>query len=369
MKKLLLVLTIIPAILFAQDNTKYMEGAVPVVDGKVVFTREIPTYGITGKELVKVLAEWVPEEFTGTRNKIIVADSVKGVVAIQAHKQFRVKIGLFPSTTDMYFLQTIREEDGKCIFETSRIRYLNNPSSKEPGDMITAEEYITDRYALNKAKTKIFPGTGDYRRNTIDIVDGIAAGAQKAIVTYCKMNGRSMEQQGNNAAVQGNIVSTGQSGAANAAAAENRPAENLKNGNEQGSEAPALHKKEVVAPADIDYSQMEDLAVNGIPDELVQLVTKNGLYIVAVNGRNLNKAIGGKGAIDISSERAAAVFTLTKNTDNILSLLEMADNYTLVYFNDIEQNNQSPMLMIKCRKSQQFDKMFVGHIIEAKIRK
>ena len=45
---------------------------------------------------------------------------------------------------------------------------------------LTAEEYITDKYALNKTKTKIFRGTGDYRSKTIDFVDRIAADAQNA---------------------------------------------------------------------------------------------------------------------------------------------------------------------------------------------
>ena len=39
MKQLLLLLLLIPGLLPAQENPKYLEGAVPVADGKVVFTR------------------------------------------------------------------------------------------------------------------------------------------------------------------------------------------------------------------------------------------------------------------------------------------------------------------------------------------
>lgn len=41
MKQLLFALLFIPALLFAQEDQHYLAGAVPVADGKVVFTREI----------------------------------------------------------------------------------------------------------------------------------------------------------------------------------------------------------------------------------------------------------------------------------------------------------------------------------------
>ena len=41
MKQLLLLTLFIPALLWAQDDSKYLAGAVPVENGKVVFAKEI----------------------------------------------------------------------------------------------------------------------------------------------------------------------------------------------------------------------------------------------------------------------------------------------------------------------------------------
>ena len=40
MKQLLLLTLFIPALLWAQDDSKYLAGAVPVENGKVVFAKE-----------------------------------------------------------------------------------------------------------------------------------------------------------------------------------------------------------------------------------------------------------------------------------------------------------------------------------------
>ena len=41
MKQLLLLTLFIPALLWAQEDSKYLAGAVPVENGKVVFAKEI----------------------------------------------------------------------------------------------------------------------------------------------------------------------------------------------------------------------------------------------------------------------------------------------------------------------------------------
>ena len=41
MKQLLLLTLFIPALLWSQDDSKYLAGAVPVENGKVVFAKEI----------------------------------------------------------------------------------------------------------------------------------------------------------------------------------------------------------------------------------------------------------------------------------------------------------------------------------------
>ena len=54
MKQLLFALLFIPALLFAQEDQHYLAGAVPVADGKVVFTREIFKQGTNLPTTIKM---------------------------------------------------------------------------------------------------------------------------------------------------------------------------------------------------------------------------------------------------------------------------------------------------------------------------
>ena len=50
---------------------------------------------------------------------------------------------------------------------------------------VKADEWITDKYALNKKKTKLLKGSGKFRRKTIDRKDNIFGKICKALqITY-----------------------------------------------------------------------------------------------------------------------------------------------------------------------------------------
>ena len=358
MKRFLLVLLLIPALLHAQSE-KYMAGAVPEVDGKVVFTRELNVSGFSGEQIYNALLDWSHKTFTENSSRILYTDAQRGVIAAQGEEVMIIKIGLFPGKVKAMYMLTINSSDGKCTLTTSRIRYKNNPSSKDGEEIITAEEYITDKYALNKTKTKIFRGTGDYRSNTIDIVDRIAAEAQNAVYSYNNVAQQPVYAQAVQQPVpQQSVQQTQQT------QLQQQPQQTQPQQQPQQTQPQKAVAAKIDAPADFSTEGMKSISPVEIPENIRNLVAEKGLYITSVGGRKLNNAIAGKGALDISSGKASSMFSLTSNTDNILFLMEMTDSYTLVLLGE----NNKPALEIKCKKGQQFDKTFVGEIVEAKIR-
>ena len=358
MKRFLLVLLLIPALLHAQSD-KYMAGAVPEVDGKVVFTRELNVSGFSGEQIYNALLDWSHKTFTENSSRILYTDAQRGVIAAQGEEVMIIKIGLFPGKVKAMYMLTINSSDGKCTLTTSRIRYKNNPSSKDGEEIITAEEYITDKYALNKTKTKIFRGTGDYRSNTIDIVDRIAAEAQNAVYSYNNVAQQPVYAQAVQQPVPQQSVQQTQKTQLQQQPQQTQPQQQTQQTQPQKAVAAKID-----APADFSTEGMKSISPVEIPENIRNLVAEKGLYITSVGGRKLNNAIAGKGALDISSGKASSMFSLTSNTDNILFLMEMTDSYTLVLLGE----NNRPALEIKCKKGQQFDKTFVGEIVEAKIR-
>lgn len=318
-----------------------MAGAVPVVDGKVVFTRELNANNFSKEQIYNSLLEWSTGKFTGKNGAVVYKNQTDGKIAINAIEQFRVRIGIMPSDVNMLFLITISCSDNSCSMEYSRVRYTNNPFSKKPTDAEPAENYIVDKYAINKTNTKIFKGPGDYRKSTIDIIDAITAEAQKALY-----NGNTTNTQ----SVQANAVKQ----------------EITAPAKEQVAQPSVPAKEQVTATADAASNIMKEIAANEIPADIIKGVSEKGFYITAVGGKPLARAIAGGGGLDITSDKAAAVFSVAENIDNIIYLLEIAEKYTLAYMG--ESSSNEPVMVIECKKVQQFSKMFVGEIVTVKVK-
>lgn len=62
-------------------------------------------------------------------------------------------------------------------FEVEKIRF----NYREGKEKYTAEEWITDKYALNKSQTKLVRGLAKWRRKTVDFVDALCIEVTEAL--------------------------------------------------------------------------------------------------------------------------------------------------------------------------------------------
>ena len=195
MKKLFFtMLALVPLTLWAQDNTweineeeevkkeakakpkvdeKYLKGAVPEVDGKVVFSTSINAPGKTAAQIYDILLQYM-ERMTKTTNqiqsKIITADADKHEIT-GAYQEWLVfkKTALSLDRTRFMYALNAQCSDGRADIKMTRVRYLYE-EERSPQHM-TAEEWITDKEAVNKKNTKLLPISGKFRRKTIDRKD------------------------------------------------------------------------------------------------------------------------------------------------------------------------------------------------------
>ena len=195
MKKLFFtMLALVPLTLLAQDNTweineeeevkkeakaklkvdeKYLKGAVPEVDGKVVFSTSINAPGKTAAQIYDILLQYM-ERMTKTTNqiqsKIITADADKHEIT-GAYQEWLVfkKTALSLDRTRFMYALNAQCSDGRADIKMTRIRYLYE-EERSPQHM-TAEEWITDKESVNKKNTKLLPMSGKFRRKTIDRKD------------------------------------------------------------------------------------------------------------------------------------------------------------------------------------------------------
>ena len=194
MKKLLIaIIMLMPMLATAQDNTwerieqepvekenpdaKYLvKGIVPEVDGKVCFETNIKAPGKSADEIYRILLqqmEKMVKEPNQIANSIVaVKDSVNHELGAVFHEWLVFKsVALSLDRTQMNFQLLVSCKDGEANVKMTRITY-DYDTARTP-QHYSAEEWITDKYAVNKKGTKLYPISGKFRRKTIDRKDFI----------------------------------------------------------------------------------------------------------------------------------------------------------------------------------------------------
>ena len=179
--------------LWAQDNTweraeveetevkkelkdaKYLKGAVTEVDGKVVFSTTINAPGKTADQVFDIVKTYLTK-MTGEKNqevaRIVIDDKEKHELGATFNEWLVFKSNpIMLDQTRMLYALKVRCSDGKANITMSNIRYIYE-ENRNP-QHYTAEEWISDKEALNKKGTRLLPLSGKFRRKTIDRKDYI----------------------------------------------------------------------------------------------------------------------------------------------------------------------------------------------------
>ena len=184
-----LLMMLLPVAVAAQDNVweqqqspvangnpdaKYLAGAVPEVDGRVVFETVIQApgktknqiYDLVYQELKRMLTE--PGQLDQSRIVIEERDSGRVVGSYQEWLVFKNK-PLYLDRTRLLYHLVANCQDGQLKLQMMRIIYIydeeRNPTTYKP------EEWIPDRWGHNRKQTKLARVSGKFRRKTIDRKD------------------------------------------------------------------------------------------------------------------------------------------------------------------------------------------------------
>ncbi len=194
MKKILIaLLTLMPMLATAQDNTwerveqepvektnpdaKYLEpNAVPVVDGKVCWETVIEAPGKSAQQVYEILknqlVKMTKEPNQIENSTLAIHDSVKYELGAVFHEWLVFKDAtLVLDRTQFNFQLLVYCADGKADVKMTRVSYDYDLNRKPTH--YSAEEWITDKYAVNKKHTKLYPVSAKFRRKTIDRKDYI----------------------------------------------------------------------------------------------------------------------------------------------------------------------------------------------------
>lgn len=187
MKKfLIVVLSFVTLTLGAQTQSyaeRYLTGAVPEREGLIVFTKAFQVPGKTKAELHAAMRAYL----TGLIEASIPAptpyarlnqDTPDTLAARCCEWMVFKKKPLYLDRTRFRYQVNVFVEDARVRMEVCQISYYYEEDNEgNNGKTIRAEEWISDREAINRAGTKLYPRSGKFRRFTIDRVQALFEGA------------------------------------------------------------------------------------------------------------------------------------------------------------------------------------------------
>ena len=191
MKKLLFAfLMCLPLAVTAQDNTwekaetdlskttnpdqKYLVGAVPEVDGKVLFSTVIEAPGKSADEVYDIVHDYMvkmlKEPNQVEQSRMVIEDKEKHQV-VGSYQEWLVfkSTALVLDRTRLLYNLIVDCENGKATVKMTRIIYIYD-EERDPQRYL-AEDWITDKEGLNKKQNKLARVSGKFRRKTIDRKD------------------------------------------------------------------------------------------------------------------------------------------------------------------------------------------------------
>ena len=161
-------------------DPRYLAGAVPKENGAVVFNKTITINGKTTEEMrqniyATIQDSLIAKSIVGIRTRVVSDGKTDAVVVAKIEEYMIFKKKPFSLDRTRFRYQISAEMDGKEVkLKVSQISfYYNEDMEGENGVTYKAEEWISDKEAVNKSGTKLYPRSGKFRIKTIDRVEEI----------------------------------------------------------------------------------------------------------------------------------------------------------------------------------------------------
>lgn len=189
-KTLLFLLLCLPLLATAKekiDDSKYLKGAVPEVNGIVTFQKSFKVPGKNKQQIHDVLQPWVKEmadksiSAPGPYGRIMQDTNDTIAARVVEWLTFKDKFLNLDQARFRYQINVIISDGRVNIIATSMAyQYGADPVTEQGGVLYRAEEWISDEAAVNKKGTKLYPKSAKFRRKTVDRMESLFESAMDA---------------------------------------------------------------------------------------------------------------------------------------------------------------------------------------------
>jgi len=345
----------LPATMFADsnkdkdDDSKYLAGAVPEVDGKVVFTKEFSIPGMSQEEIFKRMQNWMEARLKKNENtsRVVYTNLEEGQIVGTGDEWivFSSSALSLDRTKILYQLSVVCVPE-KCTMEVEKIRF----NYREGKEKYTAEEWIVDKYALNKAKTKLVRGLAKWRRKTVDFVDDLALGAAEALSASTAKKATEATGQAEEKKEEKAVVNSGPIVIAPKTAVEVK--------------APATPAASGTVPG------YKEIAPDQLPTNAIQMGAGKLVLVIGSDAFNMTMMTANAGGSLGKSSGKPVIFSFL-SPDQPYEQMEKAETYTVRFY---PANQTEPSVVLECKKMpsqapmEGQPRMYVGEILKAFVK-
>ncbi len=324
MKKLLLVFFMaISAGLFAQVDegmAKYLnKDAVPVVDGKVIFTEKVDILqGYTTEQVGDIATKWlqgVLSKHDPQRNRIVLNKDNK-ITAVGYIEVIFTDNAISFDRAFMNCAIIVNYSAQECSVTIERIKYDYTDSGKK--QVILAEDYITYENAVNKKGTKLLVITGKFRKGTIDTKNKMFESFREAFKYYSKQGVAEVAKHAPHVMIA-QPVQPAQSA---------QPAQPVQPAQQTPAAQVTPAQQQVVSLA--GYRQIDP---ESIPGNFIKMVSKDWMLITAGNKEKFNMMTASWGGIGVLYNKPVAICFINP-ARYTYQVIENSDTYTLTFYTE-----------------------------------
>lgn len=360
----------LPAVLQAQknDDSKYLAGAVPEEDGKVVFSKEFSIPGMSQDEIFERMKKWMELRLKKNQNetsRVVYTNKEKGQIVGMGEEWivFASNALSLDRTRITYQLSAFCQPE-QCEFRIEKIRYTYREGRDQ--EKYVAEEWITDKYALNKSQTKLVLGLAKWRRKTVDFADALCTEVTEALsaasidqITVKSDNeddGKDEEKTESKA-----IVNAGPT-----------VIEAKKQVVEVPAEAPATAaevQQQPAAPAP-QQTAYKEVAPDQVPADAIQIGAGKLVIVIGTDAFNQTMMTANAGGSLGKMSGKAVIYTFL-SPDQAHELLDRAETYTVRFY---PNGQQEPTVVLECKKLPSQEplegqpRMYIGEIVKAQMK-
>ena len=360
------------------DNSRYLAGAVPEVDGKVVFSKEYSIPGMPQEEIFKRAKSWLETHLDDVKyaeGRVVYQDASSGnLVGMARQRLIFSQSALALDYAVMSYQLTLECRPERCSLAVEKVRYVYREGQQNQ-EKYTAEGWITDKYALNKAKTKLVLGLAKWRKKTVDHMDDLcedlavalstsAADKERALAAQAQEEEERARRRTGPIVVQQRAQVNMSDGAPatpaepSATPAEGNPvADNAPQGEEQAPQAPAE-----ALPALVDG--YETVSPDALSSDLIQMGA--GRLVIAAGGQEITANAGGS----LGRMSGQAVVFSFLSPDQAYEAVEAAQTYTVSFY---PAGQERASVILECEKQpsqaplEGQPRMYIGQITQAKV--